>query len=286
MTAPKVLANTSIFDEVQLDNSFDATVYSSAAGDNASNSSLDESYSPSIPDAGAQVEAPNGAQIAGLFQSVSLSGAQHDLSVYLGNDADLSSVILAPLAFSTESHSSVAESAATDAGNIVGALELSAISPNLVPHSDFSTFAISPSGELTDAADASISGGLRGLVAGAETGSAGPFKFPRIGARQQFRLCTCFTGFGFARIGLRSSNREPVGVPSACPSTCRGRSGRSTYDITPRNCGGWRSRRIFRYPRPHQFIGVRRIWRRITTSCVGRAVVRIGYQYHLGLERQ
>jgi hypothetical protein len=171
MTAPKVLANTSIFDEVQLDNSFDATVYSSAAGDNASNSSLDESSSPSIPDAGAQIEAPNGAQIAGLFQSVSLSGAQHDVSVDLG---DLSSVILAPLAFSTESNSSFGESAPTDAGDIVGALDLSAISPNSVPHSDFSTFAISPSGELTDAADASISGGLRGLVAGAETGSASP----------------------------------------------------------------------------------------------------------------
>ena len=78
MTAPKVLANTSIFDEVQLDNSYDATVYSNAAGDNASNSSLDESSSPSIPDAGAQVEAPNGAQIAGLFQAVSLIANRFD----------------------------------------------------------------------------------------------------------------------------------------------------------------------------------------------------------------
>ena len=36
MTAPKVLANTSLFDEVQLDNSYDATINSNAAGDDAS----------------------------------------------------------------------------------------------------------------------------------------------------------------------------------------------------------------------------------------------------------
>ena len=185
MTAPKVLANTSIFDDVQLDNSYDATIHSNAAGDDASNSSLDESYSPSIADASAQVEAPNSAPTAELFHAVSLTlqtgsidagsspGAQHDISADIGNDVDLSSVILAPLVFSTESNSSVAESVATDAGDIAGVLDLSDISPNLVPDSDLSTFVVSPSGELTGAADASVSSGWLGVAAAPETGFAG-----------------------------------------------------------------------------------------------------------------